>query len=145
MSPLSDQRYLLLIACTASKRADIGLLPALERYTGPSFRVLRHWLRNPAHCTHQLDVLVLSAEFGLIPASRPIPDYNRRMTAARAQELRPQVQHMLQQVLTNASYSHIYVSAGKTYRAMLGDLSKLSIETAPEGSGIGYQLTALKG
>lgn len=87
MTVCSEQRRLLIIACTATKRRDVRLLPAIDRYCGPSFRVLRRWLSDHPEAAARLDVCILSAEFGLVPANQPIPDYDRRMTAARACEL----------------------------------------------------------
>jgi hypothetical protein len=37
---------MLILACSRRKRPDEGLLPAIERYDGPAFRVLRHFLRE---------------------------------------------------------------------------------------------------
>jgi hypothetical protein len=84
-------RRLLLLACTATKRADPHPIPAIERYDGPSFRTLRKWrAANPAAAAH-LDVLILSARLGLITAGVLIGDYNQRMTRVRAAELRKAV------------------------------------------------------
>lgn len=81
----------LLLGCSRAKRHDSGLLPALERYDGPSFRVLRRYLRanliGDANSELVPDVYVLSAEFGLIPGDFPIPGYDRQMTVQRAVEL----------------------------------------------------------
>lgn len=78
---------LLAISCSQRKRSDPRLLPAIERYDGPSFRVLRRYLRERP--TDPPEILILSAEFGLIEADRPIPVYDRRMTLDRAGELQP--------------------------------------------------------
>ena len=57
---------MLILACSRRKRPDDGLLPAIERYDGPAFRVLRRYLRErPAGAP---DVFILSAEHGLIGA-----------------------------------------------------------------------------
>jgi hypothetical protein len=37
---------MLILACSRRKRPDEGLLPAIERYDGPAFRVLRRFLRE---------------------------------------------------------------------------------------------------
>ena len=45
----ADHR-LLILSCSQRKRPDRVLLPALERYDGPVFRMLRKFLRScPAH------------------------------------------------------------------------------------------------
>lgn len=80
---------LLILGCSKAKTAHDGLIPAIERYDGPAFRVLRRYLRqrpDPALAVH-----VLSAEFGLIPADTPIPYYDRQMTTARAEALQPRI------------------------------------------------------
>ena len=37
---------MLILACSRRKRPDEGLLPAIERYDGPTFCVLRRFLRE---------------------------------------------------------------------------------------------------
>ena len=79
---------LLILACSRRNLLDDGPLPAVERYDGPAFRILRRFLRErPSEAP---DVLILSAEHGLIAQDTPILAYDREMTAARARELRPQ-------------------------------------------------------
>jgi hypothetical protein len=85
----SSTERLLILACSQRKRPDEGLLPAVERYDGPTFRVLRRFLREGI--SEPPDVLILSAEHGLIPQDLPIAAYDRKMTPARARELRPQI------------------------------------------------------
>ena len=105
----------LVLSCSRTKRRDSGLLPALERYDGPLFRVLRKYLRlNPEA---QLSILILSARFGLITASTPIPYYDQRMTFSRAQELRIPVQRALTERVKGCSEAVLIL--GKQYRAVL--------------------------
>jgi len=37
---------LLILSCSQRKRPDPSLLPAIERYNGPPFQVLRRYLRE---------------------------------------------------------------------------------------------------
>lgn len=53
---------LLILSCSRRKRLDTDLLPAIERYDGPAFRVLRRFLRERPF--EAPDVLILSAEHG---------------------------------------------------------------------------------
>ena len=85
----SARDRLLILACSQRKRPDKGLLPAVERYDGPAFRVLRRFLRHSP--SKAPDVLILSAEHGLIPHDLPIAAYDRKMAPTRAHELRPLV------------------------------------------------------
>jgi len=68
-------------------------LPAIERYDGPPFRVLRRYFREQPE--HNVDAFVLSAKWGLIPADQPIPLYEQSMSRERAQALQPMVTRAL--------------------------------------------------
>jgi hypothetical protein len=80
---------LLVISCSQRKTLGNGLVPAVDRYDGPAFRVLRKYLRelpDPG-----LRVLILSAKFGLIEAERKLPYYDHRLTRQEALAMRPKV------------------------------------------------------
>jgi hypothetical protein len=109
------QYYLLLVACSQRKRPDQDLMPALERYDGNTYRVIRK-LQRENQWPSNVDVLILSAEFGLIAADQPIPLYERRMDRARATELRPAVLEVLRNHLRNhIRYVSMYVDLGQDY------------------------------
>ena len=122
----SSTEQLLILACSQRKRPDERLLPAVERYDGPTFRVLRRFLREGI--SEPPDVLILSAEYGLIPHDLPIAAYDRKMTPARARELRPQILADLQRLIVSRPSSETLVCAGKQYLSALhaDDASPLS-------------------
>lgn len=131
---------LLILACSQRKRADQGLLPAIARYNGPSFQVLRKFLRSCPGSAHALDVYILSARFGLIPASQAIPNYDFRMTPQQASKLNSQVLAKLKRVLRGRKYGRLLVSVGKDYlQALAGYQSlippdlKVTISISPPG------------
>lgn len=108
---------LLILGCSQKKRADTGLLPAVERYDGPAFRVLRKYMSQKL----APPTWILSAEYGLIPADMLIPDYDRQMTTTRAQEIWPQVKATLE-ILASNNYSEVLVCAGQKYVSLLAGL-----------------------
>ena len=63
----------LILGCSAAKRKDGGQIPAVLRYDGPLFKVLR---KQPPNIDA---VFILSARYGIIAAAALIPDYNQRM------------------------------------------------------------------
>lgn len=79
---------LLILACSERKKDTLDPIPALERYDGPLWKVLRNFLKDQPSFAAKTDIYVLSAEYGLIPATQLIPWYNRVMTTVRANELR---------------------------------------------------------
>lgn len=133
-------RRLLILSCSRRKRSDPGLLPAMERYDGPSFRVLRKFLREYPLEAQSLDIYILSAEFGLLSGGQPIPNYDRRMTSQRASELQPRVLATLKDILVGRPYNQLFISAGKDYLQLLtgytlliaADL-KVTIPTGTQG------------
>jgi hypothetical protein len=78
---------LLILNCSSRKRGPAEPIPAIERYNGPLWQVLRAYLRERRLWGADLDVYGLSAEYGLFPTTRPIPHYERAMDSERAGEL----------------------------------------------------------
>lgn len=76
---------LLILSCSATKRADRGLLPARQRYDGPLWQTLRATDPDGALA----DCWALSAKFGLLRADEGIPGYDALMTADRAAAMAP--------------------------------------------------------
>lgn len=114
---------LLLLACSRQKREDDTALPALERYDGPHFRLVRRYLRGePAHPPI---IYVLSAEYGLVAATEVVPHYEHRMTASRARQLRPTVTAALTGVLAETGAGDVLAYLGRTYRDAI-DLDHLN-------------------
>jgi hypothetical protein len=109
----------LILACSRRKRLDEELLPAVERYDGPAFRVLRRFVREKP--PEAPDVLILSAEHGLISQDMPIAAYDRMMTPARARELRPLVFAEFNRVTASHPSRETLVCAGRQYLSALRD------------------------
>lgn len=137
----------LIIACSATKRPDAGLLPALDRYDGPAYRTLRSNLAAAG----ELRVVILSAEFGLLEADAAIPDYDRLMTTKRAGELAGRVGRELERMNELGELGgEIFFFGGATYRAAvqvglsLPRRSALLQRLRFSSGGIGQQLGQLK-
>lgn len=121
-----DNRRLLILGCSQRKRCDLGELPALERYDGPAFRLLRRFF---AQCpTHSLDVYILSARFGLIPGNKPIPNYDQKMTKARSQQLQPRVHQTLYNIVQTSHYDCLLFCLSKDYLQILNNYDKTQFE-----------------
>src|SRR5436190_1821369 len=80
---------LLVLGCSRAKRSDLTLLPALARYDGPLFRLVRRWQRVTR--APRISLRILSARHGLIDANTAVGYYDEKMTRRRAEELRPHV------------------------------------------------------
>jgi hypothetical protein len=76
--PVQDrsQHRLLILACSATKRAGPAWMPARQRYDGPLWRTLRHIDRDGRNAK----VAFLSARYGFRAADTPIELYDARLT-----------------------------------------------------------------
>lgn len=138
----------LIIGCSETKIEKPDPLPAIERYDGPPFRVLRRYLNDTSSANEdRLDVFILSAEYGLIEGSQKIPVYDRRMTRQRAEAIKAKVLCTFQQQIASQNYDDLFISAGRTYllvldgsKALLPATTKVTISSG----GSGRKLTELK-
>jgi len=137
---------LLIISCSQRKKSDAGLLPAIDRYDGPAFRVLKKFLG--AAPDDSVTVLIVSAKYGLIESSQLIPDYDCRMSAALVRQLQPQVLAVGIRALALRRWQEIGFCVGKQYWEALDGLLEFVPESARVGfigGGLGRRLTALRG
>ena len=142
----SDPRCLLIVACSQRKHSSPGLLPAIERYDGVNFRVLRK-ARREGYWPENLDVLILSAKCGLLKPDMLIEDYDLRMTLERAIALQAQVSADLDAYLRRTTYNEVFINLGKVYKAALALSKELTIPSRQvryATGGIGKKMSQMK-
>ena len=111
---MNSKRRLLILSCSQRKNASHEPLPAIDRYNGPLFLVLRRFLRECPRQARLLDVYILSAAYGLIPMSFPTTLYERKMSISRTIELQPQITTVFSSIRLD-NYISICFILGKTY------------------------------
>ena len=119
---------LLILGCSQTKRDCEGLLPALDRYDGSHYRVVRKFLRD-----HQwppdLSIAILSAKYGLFGSLKGIANYDSRMTPTTARAKADEYSVILKKW---ADYHDaVYVSLGKDYLPAL----QPALDSLPIGRG----------
>lgn len=135
---------MLILSCSQRKWQDPGLMPALERYDGPLFRVLRKYFRDTDKRT--AIIYILSAKYGLIPSHRPIPYYDKKMTFHIAAQLREAVSATFTSVLRTEEPDELFISLGNTYLfAIEGykDLVPYKLEVTVSEGSLGRRQTQL--
>lgn len=135
---------LLILSCSQRKQPDPGLLPAIERYDGPAFRVLRKYGRRE---NARLPLtLVLSARHGLIKADQPISDYDQAMNRQTAQAMQPCVRAVLGEIVDAAGgFDEAMICAGRTYLEAIGPPAETPFDfpVRMASGSIGGQVAAL--
>ena len=137
---------MLILSCSARKRPDMGLLPALERYDGVNFRVLRKAKRE-GYCPRNLEILILSTKHGLLEPHTPIEDYDLRMTPRRAAELRPVVHGVLSERTRVGSYAEVFLNVGSVYLGAFEDWmipSRQDLNVIVASGGIGHKASQMR-
>jgi len=102
------KKYLLILSCSKKKKRIFNTY-AINLYDGPFYRMVRkNRLEN-------LDILILSAKYGLIKYDKEISYYDQIMTIERAKELVDDVYVKLKRMLEMNHYEQIFINVGKTY------------------------------
>ena len=107
-------RYLLILSCSATKRACPEPLPAIDRYIGVNYTTI-HKLMREQQFPDNMDILILSAKYGLIQPKTLIEDYNQKISKQRACELQDEVGKELDLHLGTINYAEIFVNLSKDY------------------------------
>lgn len=118
---------LVILGCSQRKRQSSGLLPAIDRYDGPSFRVLRKRMREAPD--NPPEACVLSGLFGLIQSDLLIPRYDQHLAYAD-QNFRKRVDKQLKRVLDDVQPDRLFVSVGSRYWPALAEPLDRELGTA---------------
>lgn len=143
----SSEHRLLILSCSRKKKTGSKLLPALERYDGPAFQVLRKFLVECPNEVSKLDIRIISAKFGLVPADQPIPYYNQKMVLPRAKTLNPKVLAKLREIFAHQKYKKLLISVGQDYWPALAGYESLlqsDVEVTLAAGSSGRRQTMLR-
>ena len=136
-------KKLLILGCAGRKRGSEKPLPALDRYDGPFYRVVRKFLREH-QWPEDMSIAVLSAEHGLFGVLTGIGDYNKKMDPATARAKASECSATLEKWAT--LHRSVHVSLGKAYMpAVQPGLDKLNqLQQEVFAGGIGKKQSQLK-
>src|SRR5712692_4435985 len=138
----ADNRHLIVLGCSSVKLQASGELPAIDRYDGPMYRVLRSFLRETIW-PNPLSIAVLSAKYGLIGGLASIENYNQRMDQRRAVQLSDGSTETL--IKWGQSHKQISLLLGKDYLPALNldRLHSRGIQSTVIEGTIGIKLRGL--
>ncbi|MGC8551529.1 MAG: DUF6884 domain-containing protein [Phycisphaerae bacterium] len=132
-----------MISCSAAKhRSPAGNIPAIERYDGVLYKVIKKAMRERL-ASPLLRVAIISAKYGLIESSTPIACYDQRMDINRAKHIAGQVRTCLKQLLAQYESPQVYISLGRDYARLVAGLPELKLAIWANGP-IGVRAAALK-
>lgn len=115
---MTSQPFLIL-GCSKRKKQTTRLLPAVDRYDGPLFQILRRHLHEEPQL--RAATFILSAKFGLIPADFMIPRYDCRLSIANKPVIHGKITNQLTGALEQIQPDSIFVSIGADYWQLLDE------------------------
>ena len=135
------KRSLLIISCSRAKDKTLGLLPAVMRYKGPLYPTLHKAIREKRF-PESLDILIVSAKYGVLTSDEPIEDYDQKIDTKRARELRPSVQKKLETFLDRKDYDQLFNGLWQVYNKTLEgfDLEKHFTHVIPVENNRGKKM-----
>lgn len=139
------KRSLLIISCSGAKDKTPGLLPAVMRYKGPLYPTLHKAMREN-RLPKSLDILIVSAKYGLLTSDEPIEWYDQKIDAKRARELCPSVQKKLEAFLDGKDCDQLFNGLWTDYQAVLEgfDLETRFENVIPVETNRGKKMSQLK-
>ena len=129
-------RSLLIIACSRRKSAGMAAGTAWEIYDGVVYRMLKKRLGPPDDWPAGLDVLIVSARYGVILPTRRIETYDQAMPP----DGRPgRWMGRLRRLVAGRDYRFVHVNLGRAYQEAIGELAGLfpRAEVTTASGGIG--------
>jgi len=146
--PKPRTKKLLVIPCSKTKNAfeyipEIGF-PAWHYYDGQIFRVIKNRIQRNEWPHNDVEVLILSAEYGLIHANQHITPYDRLMTAERAKELRSEVRSTLSLWVEYFNVHELFICLGKTYKQAMPKKYPDGVQVTYLDGMIGEKLNQIK-
>jgi hypothetical protein len=119
---VSESVALLVIGCSARKTAGVSTGRAWDVYDGRLFQVLKKAFRVAGR-PPGLDILIVSAKFGVIGESRRIVAYDYRRPATPNGVIAAWTAQ-LRRLTQGRPYRHVHINLGAAYRAALPDLAR---------------------
>jgi len=140
-----NKKNLILISCSKIKKKNKELMPAISRYDGVNFKVLKKHF--PSAIPDNLDILIISAKYGLLKSEDAIEYYEQKMDIEIAKGLCEEVLEGLKEIFMNNTYNEVFINMGKEYRLIIDGFDKFVPNATKiifaEGS-IGKKLSCMK-
>lgn len=113
---------LLVQGCSKSKLSDPGPHPAFELYSGYFYKIIKKAKREGV-LRPDLDLCILSAEYGIVDPDEEISVYDRRMDPERARELQSDVRRALNRRIRAGDYDSLVFNLGQEYERAVATLT----------------------
>lgn len=136
---------LLVQSCSATKRNADNPVQAIDLYDGYFFKIIKKAVRT-GQFEPGLDIIIISAKYGVVEPDEEIEYYDRRMDTELANKLNEDVVNAVTSKARENNYEKLWVNLGKDYLPAVDGIEAavdVPIDYI-EGSGIGMKGKQLK-
>ena len=138
---------LILLSASRRRSNNPNSIPALERYQGVYFRVLKKYLREDR--LKDTDVLIVSEKFGVLRPEDRVPyhePFEGKLGKQEVQKARQANLTKLAQTFSEKQYSEIFVVCGREFQKLIAGFQNLTNTKVVfcEGAGLGPKAHNLK-
>lgn len=109
----SDNR-LLIVGCSKTKKMYKGRAMAINVYNGPLFKMIKKHVHDFSN-EDGLDIMILSAKYGLVEPYKTIPHYDQTMTYEQALFLQEKNVNKIRELNDVKKYSKILINLSGNY------------------------------
>lgn len=138
---------LILLSASRRRSSNLEPLPAIERYQGVYFRVLKKYLREGR--LKDTDILIVSEKFGVLRPKDLVPyhkPFEGKLGKEEVQKARQANLTKLAETLSEKQYSEIFVVCGREFQKLIDSFQNLTNTKVVfcEGAGLGPKAQNLK-
>lgn len=132
-------RSLLIIACSQRKVPGLAAGAAWDVYDGVVYRMLKKRLGPRNTWPAWIDLLIVSAKYGIIRPDRRIQPYDQTMPTGG---LQGRWAGTLRGLVGGNDYRFVHINLGRAYQATIGDVAGLfpKAEVTAASGGIGQRV-----
>ena len=141
-------RAIIVAASQRRKQDPKNPIPAIDRFNGVYFRILRKYLREGK--LPNTDILIVSQDFGLLKAQDKIPYREPAETLSLDKEtterLRKSNLESLENIFGAREYTEVYVNVGKVFSKLIEGFQSLTTAKIiyAAGPGLGPKAQHMK-
>lgn len=139
-------KNLLIISCSESKNESPQPIPAMQRYTGPCYKVINKLIKGNKFPS-SLEIGIISAKYGFLKATDLIEYYDLRMSEKRAKELNREILKKLESLFKEGYFHAIFINLGKDYLPAINGFQNIisqNTEVIFAKGKIGHRLNQMK-
>lgn len=105
---------LLIMSCSKTKK-HLENVPAIALYDGQAYRVIRK------RSTKNLEILIISAKYGIIRSTDIVSYYDQVMTVTEAVKMKEHVEKVIRKTVWKRNSMRIFITLGFPYNLAVSE------------------------